>query len=81
MSEVEFDRLLDAVRTEIAPFRTPTFRTCRSPSMRRRWPQTTTSLPGRSWPFPKAGARPADLACLSNSLKQDRKPLIGIKKV
>jgi hypothetical protein len=63
MSEVEFDRLLDAVRMAIDPRRRKTFWPARRPSTsRRKPPPTTTSWLGRLFRFPKAGTPPADRA-------------------
>ena len=47
MSEVEFDRLLETVRMAIEPTPQEDFLANLPELMRRRWPPTTTSTPGR----------------------------------
>ena len=61
MSEVEYDLLLEAVQTAVAPAPEDDFvvQTQRS-FIRRRVPPTTTGPPGRWCRFPRAGTPPAD---------------------
>ena len=60
MSEVEFDLLLDAVKTAIAPVPEDDFVAQTQPFICRRAPPTTTGPPGRWCRFLRAGTPPAD---------------------